>query len=164
MTTTVTECYSVGEKLHDIGCLEPRGLVLLPINLELASSIGELRQAAETATLRKLLKRSGVVPEDVVDRSQRLPTIQNKSYEWIPPTIFVAAALWTENPNSVSVALGVIANYATDFFRGRSGEKSVNLDIIAEHSKNRNCKKVSYNGPASGLKELADIVRAAADD
>jgi hypothetical protein len=164
MTTTITDCYNVGEKLHDLGCLEPRGLVLLPENLESVSGIGELRQAAETATLRKLLKQSGVAPDEIIDGPHKPPTIHNKWAEWMPPTIFLAASIWTDNPQAVTVALGIIANYATDLFKGLSGEKRVKLQIIVERSKDQSCKKVSYEGSPEGMKEIADILRQAADD
>jgi hypothetical protein len=37
--------------------------------------------------------------------------IKNKSAEWLaPPIFFVCAALYSQNPSTVSVALSVVAN------------------------------------------------------
>jgi hypothetical protein len=164
MTTTVSEFFDLGAKLRELGCREPDGIALLPINIEQAASIGELRQVSEAATVKTLLRNAGLEPQDIIDRPQRPPYIQNNAFEWIAPTLFVTAALLSDNPQSVSVALSMIANYATDFFRGMTSQKTVKLDIVVEQKGSKSYKKVSYQGPPDGLKDLADVVRSAADD
>ncbi|MBL0023482.1 MAG: hypothetical protein IPO98_00005 [Saprospiraceae bacterium] len=41
-----------------------------------------------------------------------------KSGEIILPSIFVSSLILTENPHLVSVALGVVSNYATNLLKG----------------------------------------------
>jgi hypothetical protein len=57
----------------------------------------------------------------------------------------------------LSIALNVIANYATDFFKGIPRRKKVVLDVIVEDKTGRRSKKIHYEGEAEGLKEIAII-------
>jgi hypothetical protein len=152
------------ERLRLLGCRHPTGLALLPTNLEQASTISELRQVSAAATVKTLLRNSGITLDEIVDRDQRPPYIQNNALEWIAPTIFVSWMVLSENPQLLSIGLGMIANYATDFLRGMPGGKSVKLDIIVESKGGKNYKRVAYDGPPEGLKDLAAVVKSAADD
>lgn len=164
MTTDVTEYLNVSQKLADLGCRYPNGLALLPANFESATSIADFRQVSEAATVKTLFRNAGLPHDDIVERDQRPPYIQNNALEWVAPTLFISAALLSENQHSVSVALSVIANYATDFFKGISGKKSIKLDVVVEKTKSKTCKKISYEGNAEGLKGLADVIRATSDE
>ena len=64
-------------------------------------------------------------------------------------------------PSSLSLSLNVIANYATDFLRGVSGNPNVKLDIVVEKN-DKTCKKISYEGSIDGLKDLPAVIREAA--
>lgn len=147
-------------RLRDLGCIQPGGIALLPTNLESAESITDFRQAPEAATVAKLLTQAGLPPSDLWTREQRPGYIQNNAFEWIAPTLFISAALLTENPASVSVALGVIANYATDFLRGIPGGKNnkVKLEVVAEPSEHGVCKRFQYEGPPDQLNALPEVI------
>jgi hypothetical protein len=58
----------------------------------------------------------------------------------------------------VSLALNVLGNYATDFFKGTNPTPNIKLNIVVE-KKNKTCKSISYEGPVDGLKDLRNIVR-----
>ena len=163
MTTNVTDHSNVRERLRKLGCREPHGCVILPWNFEDADSIDEFIQVAEAATVKTLLRSANLPYGDVVDRDKRPPYLEMRSYDWIGPILFVPAALMLENPSFVSVALGVIANYITDIFKGISGPKNAKLTIVVEKS-DGSCKRISYEGPAEGLASLADTVEAMKDD
>jgi len=60
---------------------------------------------------------------------------------------------------AVSIALNVIGNYLTEFFRGIPGKKRVRLNIVVEKKRDRTCKKISYDGDVQGLNSLADIIK-----
>jgi len=162
MATNITDFVNVGEKIANLGGVYPHGLALLPVNFESASSLAELRQASEAATIKKLLIAEGLQVDDILDRSQRPPYIKNKSHEWASPIIFVSALLYSQNPMCISLALNVLGNYATDFFRGTNTTPNVKLNIVIE-KKDKSCKTISYEGPVDGLKDLPNIVREAAE-
>lgn len=67
--------------------------------------------------------------------------------------------MFVNNQEVVSVALNVLSNYITDFFKGVTGTKIVKLDIIVEKNGDTTCKKISYEGDAEGIKSLVDVVR-----
>lgn len=159
MTTNISDYLNVGKKMADLGCLYPNGLALLPANFESATSITDFRQVSEAATVKTLFRSAGLPLDEIVEKDQKPPYIQNNAFEWVAPTLFISAALLSENQNYISVALGVISNYATDFFKGMSGKKCIKLDIVVERTKTKTCKRISYEGDAEGLKNLPDVIR-----
>ncbi len=159
MTTNISDYINVSKKMADLGCRYPDRLALLPVNFKSASSITEFLQASEAATIRKLLLAEGLPLDDILNQSQRPPYLKNKSHEWVAPVIFISASLYSQNPALVSVALSVLANYATDFFKGMGGTHEVSLNIVSEKKKNESYKQVSYKGPVGGLKDLAEVIR-----
>lgn len=162
MTTNVTDFVNVSKKVADLACRYPDRMALLPINFESASSIGEFLQASEAATIKKLLVADGLPLDDIVSPSQRIPYIKNKSHEWVAPILFVSASLYSQNPALVSVALSVLANYATEFFRGISSLHEVKLDVVVERKRNETYKRISYQGPVAGLRDLPEVIREVA--
>jgi hypothetical protein len=164
MTTNITEYVNVRKKVADLGCRYPDGLALFPVNFESASSVTEFRQASEAATIRKLLIAEGLPLDDIVDRSLRPPYIKNKWDGWFAPIVFISAALYSQNPALVSLALNVLANYATEFFKGESNIREVRLDVVVEKKKSETYKRISYYGPAVGLKDLPEIIREVIND
>jgi len=164
MATNISDYVNVRQKMADLGCRYPHGLALLPANFEHASSIAEFRQVSEAATVKALFRNEQLPHDEIVKPDQRPPYIQNNHFEWVAPTIFISYALFSQNPQCVSVALSVIANYATDFFKGMSGNKSIKLDIVVEKTKTKTCKKITYQGDVQGLKELPSVIREVADE
>ena len=132
MTADITEYTNVRRRLQELGCNDPSAFALLPINFETAGSIADFRLASETATVKTLLRSADLSLSDIFPPGQRPPYVVNHSIDWVAPTLFVSAALISQNPNYIAVALGVIANYVTFIFRGIGGEKKVTLDIAIE--------------------------------
>lgn len=158
MTTKITDYVEVSKKMADLGCRYPERMALLPINFESAMSISEFLQASEAATIKKLLLAESLPLDDIVDRSQRPPYVKNKSGDWVAPIVFVSASMYSQNQALVSLALNVLGNYATDFFKGSPRVHDVTLKIVVE-KKNKTCKKITYQGPIDGLKDLAEVIR-----
>ncbi|WP_150430674.1 hypothetical protein [Dechloromonas sp. CZR5] len=164
MTTTISDYPNVAELLANLGCTYPEGVALLPINFESATSIAEFKQVSEASTVKTLLRNASIPYGEIFDRSKKPPYVQNNSFEWIAPTIFVSAGLISGDANYISVALNVISNYATDFFKGISGGKSIKLEVVIEKTKSKTCKKITYQGDVDGLKNLPEIIREIADE
>ncbi|MBS0536991.1 MAG: hypothetical protein JSR72_23270 [Proteobacteria bacterium] len=165
MTTTISDFPLVSDRIVSLGCSYPdSGIAILPINFENAASAEDLRQAANASTIKTLFRNSNVPHVDIFGADKRLPYVHNNAFEWVVPTLFLSASLLSENPNAVSVALGVIANYATDFFKGMSRQASVKLEVVVETTKSKHCKRISYEGPPEGLRDLADVIRESSND
>jgi hypothetical protein len=157
MTTTISDYIDVGRRVDDLGCREPERMALLPINFEAAASVADLLQASEAATIKKLFVAEGLPVDDITDKNQRPPCVKNKQFEWVPPILFVSASLYSQNPALVSLALNVLANYATEFFKSMGGAHEVKLNIVVGN-KNKVYKKIAYEGPVEGLRDLAKVV------
>lgn len=164
MTTNISDYLNVGEKIRQLGGQMPVKLALLPANFETAASLTDFRQVSEAATVKTLFRQVGIQLEEIGRTGQKIPYVQNNAFEWVAPTLFVSAALLSENQGSISIALGVIANYATDFFKGMSEKKQVTLDVIVERTKSRTYRRISYKGDPDGLKSLPKIIGEMADD
>jgi hypothetical protein len=159
------EYLNVALRFADFGCRYPcTGIAFLPVNFESASSRADFLHASEAPTLKKLLKENGVPVEEIVTNEARPRYRKDKAFDWIAPTILISSALYTQNPSLVSVALGVLSNYATDFLKGMGGNNQVKLEVIVERTKSGSFKRISYSGPADGIKNLAEAVRIAHDE
>lgn len=66
----------------------------------------------------------------------------------------------SENSTVVSIALNVLSNYLTDFFKGSFSEKKVKIEIYVEERKDVKFKKITYEGGVEGIKELENIIKA----
>ena len=164
MATNITEYPNVRQRLQELGCNHPSGFSLLPINFETADSIEEFRQVAEAATVKTLLRSANLPYADIVPSEQRPAYVQNNSLDWAAPTLFVSANLLSQNPEYVELAFDLILNYLEDFFRGIDSGKEVKLNIVVERTEKETCKKVYYEGPKEGLKEIPEIIKATKDE
>jgi hypothetical protein len=166
MSTDITACGDIAARMEELGCAYPTsGIALLPVNFATASQSEDLLQASEAATVKKLLKEAGIPVDDVFGPGRRPMYIKNKSSDWAAPILLVSAALYSQNPTAVSVALNIIGNYATDFLRGRwPGRDEAKLDIVVQTKGTKSFKRISYSGPADGIRGLDGVVRKVFDD
>lgn len=158
MGTEVHDYISVSEKLKSLGVSIQSGLAILPGNLATATSIDELRQQVESDTVRTLLRANKIHYVEIFDEDDQPPYLQQYSYEWVGPTLFVSAGLLSQDPNVLTVTLGLITNYLYDLFKG-SKEGKASLDVIFQQA-DGSCKQIHYSGPAEGLSEVAEIVKS----
>jgi hypothetical protein len=159
MPTEIEDYPDVRDKLNDLGCRTPSEFAILPVNFEAAESIDEFRQASEAATLKTLFRSEDIPYDEILEETEKPPYTQNNAFEWVAPTLFVSAAIVVENPTYVTIALNVVSNYATDFFKGIYGDNEVSMDIVVESSEEKKCKRISYEGPSEGLEDLDSVVK-----
>jgi hypothetical protein len=158
----MTDFVRVADRASELGCLIPSGIAILPENFATAATRQDLVMGSEAATIRKLFKGNSFPLDDLLPAGERAPSRHNKHFDWAA-FLFISAALMTENPHAVSVALGIISNYATEFFKGLPGQK-VKLNLVVERKKDRTCKMLSYEGDVDGLTSLSDIIRKMSDE
>lgn len=159
METTITEYINVTDKLKELDLNNIETITLLPFNFDTVAKKEDLIYDNSVKTIRTLL-RNAELPDEIIEKSgETIGYRQLNHFEWLAPTFFVTYSVLTQNPNMVSVALSVVANYLTDFFKGMSGDKKVKIDIIVEKEKGKTYKKITYEGDGKGLDELAEIVK-----
>ena len=160
MTINISNYPNVRQRIQELECIDPLGFSLLPINFESVNSATEFRQVSEAATVKTLLKSANLPNSEIVPPERRPPYIHNNAMEWFGPTLFISANLVSQNPEYVTMAFDVIASYITDLMRGFGSGRKAKLDIVVEQSKDNSCKKISYEGPPEGLRDIPEIIRA----
>ena len=162
MSITQSEYINVAAKVTELGLSAPTGIALLPRNLAEVTSASDLVHAGTAATVRKLWREVGITETRLEPAGSKFSVAEEKALTWIGPAIFVTLSYLSENPNVLSVALGVISNYLTDFFRGAAGRPQAELKIIAETSAARTYRLFEYKGDVEGLVALNPAVLEAA--
>jgi hypothetical protein len=161
VSVEVSDFINVHQKLNELGAEYPTdGMALLPPNISTAESIGDLKQASEAATIRKLLRQSDVPVRDILSKEKRPPYVKNKSSDWVSPIIFVSATLWSNNPDLVSVALNIVSSYIYDTFKGVTGSRTAKISVVIEDP-NGKSTRIDYEGPSDAMKDLAKLVKEA---
>jgi hypothetical protein len=161
--TKIEDYLDVDERARALGLAVPTSLCFLPRNFDDAAAPSELIHESSVSTLRILFRRSEITESCLEPQGTRLPLIQENGFELILPSLFVATALLADNPQIVNIALGVIANYATDFFKGIPGTKTVRFSIVTKDAAGRS-KRIKYCGDPAGIKELTKLVGKLNDD
>ena len=108
--------------------------------------------AGTTGTVRKLWKEAGVEHALVAPEGPRKEQV-HQSFSWVSPTILVTIEQLATNPEMVSLAIGVIWEHIRQAFRGITGEKQAELDIMLRRSKTR-YKRLRYSGPEIDVDEV----------
>jgi hypothetical protein len=161
---SVVEVGNIPNILSELNCNVPKGLAFLPKNLFTAKTKQDLIYENSEKTFRTLFRNANLELHRVEKEGDKIHHLQHNAFEWIGPTIFIGISFLSENPNGIAVALSVIANYATDFFKGLSGKKIAKLEIIIEEEngllKNKkNYQKISYEGPVEGIHSIAEVIK-----
>lgn len=161
---STTDYVDVGKRAAELGYEMPATVALLPINFDSAVSADELIDAGTAPTVRLLFKEAGLPDPRLQGPVAKHPVLVQKSIQWIGPTIFIAAAAITSDPNIIAVALGVISNYLTSFFTAGAKKPEVELNIVVEAAKGKKYKCIKYNGSVDGLQKLPEIIKEASHD
>jgi hypothetical protein len=133
-------------------------LAILPRNFETANSKDELLHESNAATVRTLLRTAGLSETPIEPKGERFRSFQQNDFTWVGPTLFFAAAQLSQDPSIVSVSLGVIANYLTEFFRGITGRRRVTLDVVVEQTRTKKYVRLHYDGDVDGFTQIPDAV------
>ncbi len=74
--------------------------------------------------------------------------VHNYDWEWVAPTFYVANLL--QEP-IVNITLGVVANYVTDFLKGKTGNK-VKFKFIVKRTTAGSYAELTYSGPIDNFR------------
>jgi hypothetical protein len=140
---------------------EDQRIILLPQNYELTNKKEDLFFNEEIKTVSKMFSLNSLDNYIIKFNGDEIDNyIAQKSGEIILPSIFISSLILTENPQLVSVALGVISNYATTLLKGiPKRNQNVKFKIINKNSKTKEFTKIEYNGNVEGISELAKVVK-----
>jgi hypothetical protein len=80
--------------------------------------------------LRVLLRKAGVALDKIEPAGVKIPFQDDRDSTLLLPILFFGASYLSENPNLLNVALGVMANYVTDWFKGKMGNNRVTCNVV----------------------------------
>ena len=83
--------------------------------------------------------------------------VEQRSGDWFAPILFVSSVAMTQNPELIAIALSVIANYVTDFFKGKDSP-TIRLKVIHKETKTSKVTEIYYEGKLEGLSNLKDSI------
>lgn len=159
MPITVSDYIDVIGQATKLDLNVPQGLSILPRNFDVANEKGELLHESSVATVRSLFRQNGVTETKLEKAGEQILSLQQNEFALTLPIIFVSALLYSQNPELVTIALNILSNYATDFFKGIPRKRKVVLDVVVEKKAGRHAKRLHYEGDGTGLKEVADAIR-----
>ncbi|MYD85829.1 MAG: hypothetical protein F4023_08600 [Acidobacteria bacterium] len=159
MSVEIADAPNVNEKLRVLGCHEPRGLAVLPVNLDAAPSREELLLGGEAETIEQLLRAADLTPEDVF-AGQRPPSRLRKHLDWDGGMLFVGTL--ANIATIVSAFEAIMAHLRKQFPRG-GRSPNVRLDVRIETTPTGSSKNIRFEGPAEKLSELPCIIRKIRD-
>jgi len=82
--------------------------------------------------------------------------LEQRSIDWFGPTLLFTTAALTQNPELVSVALNVLSNYISDYFKGQRAP-NIKINIVIQKSKTE-YTNFMYEGPKDGLTEIEKVI------
>lgn len=163
MSIQTAEYIDVQQRAVELGCNVPTKLAFLPINFEEAKINDDLVFEDSVLTLRKLWRKAGIAETRIEKEGKQISYEQKKSLDAILPTVFISFSLLSQNPTLVTLALSIISNYVTDFFKGMIGKRKIMIDIVVEQDEEKKSKRIRYEGNAEGLTTLAQIIKELKD-
>jgi len=163
MSIQTAEYIDVQQRAVELGCNVPTKLAFLPINFEEAKINDDLVFEDSVLTLRKLWRKAGIAETRIEKEGKQISYEQKKSLDVILPTVFISFSLLSQNPTLVTLALSIISNYVTDFFKGMIGERKIMIDIVVEQDEEKKSKRIRYEGNAEGLTTLAQVIKELKD-
>lgn len=122
------------------------------------NGVSKVSYTASTLPIYKLLKKEKLDADFAFSNLDNCVFVENHSIDWFGPTIFIPLMVISQNQNVVSLCLNIISNYVYDLFKGKNKDPSINCSFIYEDKKKK--KKIEYEGPVSGLKEIKKIMKA----
>lgn len=157
----ITPYIDVRHYADQLGLDLPLSVVVLPFNLEEAEAVGDLTYWGSAPDVTKLLRQQNIPVSPLT--AEPLTTRRDHDHTLVLPALFFASSFLSENGAIISVALGVLANYATQMLQGVTGSPNVRLTVAVETNKTTkttttvSVKRIDYDGPPSGLVEVAKI-------
>jgi hypothetical protein len=154
MELSVEEITGSSDKIF-LACND--SIYILPNNFLETNNTEEYFYSSTLPTVKKLLSTKNI-PVKILGKESDQIYIEQRGLEYFLPIFFIGSLYYSQNPTAVSIALGMIANYLTEIFKGQK-EPKVNLNIYIRDDINKITKRVKYKGTPEGLKDVDKIVK-----
>jgi hypothetical protein len=124
-----------------------------------AENRNELFLPPSAADLKVLFRQAGVTLDKMEPAGLKIPFRDDRDSTLILPVVFFGAAYISENPHLLAISLSVIANYVTDYFRGKVGMNRVRCSVLVKTTRDgTTTKEVRFDGPATEFGQLIPAI------
>lgn len=148
--TDIEEKIALDEKYKEQLCV-------IPDNLFSKTEKEEYIFAFSLPTIQKLLK-SGDIDIHILGKSDGINLIDRRGLEYFVPILLIGSQFYFQNPDAFNIALNMIANYLKQLSPSKLNSK-VNFSIYTRDDKTKNTKRIHYEGPIDGIKELKNVLK-----
>lgn len=158
MDYKIENCNLILDTFENLNCEIPETFAFFPENFNSAKNENDFIFPDSLSDLNKIF-RVNQIP--IFKLTPGIPKYRSrKSADLIAPTLFISFSLLSDNSILISLALNVLSNYITDFFKGTLKNRKVKFEIIVETKKRKEFSKISYDGDIEGLKDLEGIIKS----
>ena len=163
MSIETIDYLDVEQRSLALGIKAPEGFCILPRRFEHAQTVSDLCHESSALDVKALLRQANLPITIYQPDGTQIPYLQENDNTWIGPVLFFSMATLIENPHILGVALGVIANYATDIFRGSPEPGRARLSVVIETSTTKTTKKttkkIDYDGPHDKINDILSFIK-----
>ncbi len=135
--------------------------MILPTNLLEQDSKYSIFENS-TASIKKLLNENDL-NIDIFENDKETVYKDNRSIDWVIPTILITSTMITQNPLLVSMLTNIISSYVYEIFKGKSKNPTVKTKIIYKDEKKKKYFDCDYEGDNSGLCEINKMLETLND-
>ncbi len=136
----------------ELGCAMPESIAILPDNFCEANSRLELMVRAESVTLRNLFENASAPLENFFSLGEHIVTGHRDGLSW-EACLFVPTSVVRRDSGAIANAIALISAYLMDLFKGRH-DPQIKLSVVVEEKHQGDCRKLTYQGDASGVSAM----------
>ncbi len=142
---------------YDLSDKDLQSVLILPsgINEKFKGRKVTLYTESSISVLKKL-KQNAIKADFAIGSPVNSIYIDNRSNDWVGPTLYFSFLLISQNPAIVSICLNVLSAYIYDIFKGKSEDPNMKCSFVIEDKQKK--RKIEYEGPVSGLNMVEEIV------
>ncbi len=160
---TVETIEGGAETLSKLGVSLDHGIYLAPLNLFREEDTKALYYPDSKKTISKVFRKAKLEVNLIDAGNLKRKYLQQNSIEWLGPVLIFTYQALQSNPHITSIALGVVANYLTDLFKGRSSGVNIKMSAVLEQTTDRKYAEFKYEGTPEGLEEFGRMINTYSD-
>jgi hypothetical protein len=163
MSIELTDWIDIEERSSLFGIKAPDGFCILPRRFDHAKALSELCHESSALDVKVLFRQANLPITVYQPDGVQIPYLQENDNTWIGPILFFGAAFISENPQFISVALSVIANYVTELFKGSPEPARAKLSVVVEihttKTTRTTTKRIDFDGPPDKITEITALIK-----
>lgn len=135
-----------------------KGVYFIPENIFDSEDTSNFIYSETTSDIRKVFRKNNVQVHYLTEDKPLLRS--RKSADWFGPPLLFSFSVLVNEPHLIGISLNLISSYLYDFFKGKTGDKSVKFDVIVEQKEKEEFVKINYEGPIEGIAELENVIKS----